>query len=169
MSIFTHVREVRLLDSQGLSGWLGKFEIQIMRGDQLEIVKFPNLITDAWLNTVRDATLGEVTDLEIKYIGLGKDDGTILPLAPSNTKLGNEVERKPFTKIEKDGTGRVKRTVNINSAEGNFHIKEIGIFAGSTATSAINTGIMVARVFYDRDKDELESINIVRTDIVGRL
>lgn len=157
------------MESIGNAGWLGKFEIQIMRGDQLEIVKFPNLITDAWLNAVRDATLGEVTDLEIKYIALGKDDGTILPLAPSNTQLGNEVERKVFTKIEKDGTGRVKRTVNINSAEGNFHIKEIGIYAGVTATATLNSGILVARVFYDRDKDELESINIVRTDIVGRL
>lgn len=157
------------MKSQGLAGWLGEFEVQIMRGGQLEVVKFPNLITDAWLNAVRDATLGEVTDLEIKYIGLGKDDGTILPLAPSNTLLGNEVERKPFTKIEKIGTGQIKRTVNINSAEGNFHIKEIGIFAGSTATATINSGILVARVFYDRDKDELESINIVRTDTVGRL
>ncbi len=157
------------MESQGLAGWLGKFEIQIIRGDEFEVVRFPNLITDMWLNAVRDASLGHVKDLEIKYIALGKDDGTILPLSPSNTRLGNEVERKPFTKIEKDGNGRVKRTVNINSAEGNFHIKEIGIFAGAGATSAINTGILVARVFYDRDKDELESINIVRTDIVGRL
>lgn len=155
--------------STGQGGWHGSYEIQVMRGDELEVIKFPNLITDAWLNAVRDATLGEVTDLEIKYIALGKDNGTILPLSPSNTKLGNEVERKVFTKIETDGTGRVKRTVNINSAEGNFHIKEIGIFAGSTATSALNSGILVARVFYDRDKDELESINIVRTDVVGRL
>ncbi|MDM5333439.1 phage tail protein [Ureibacillus composti] len=151
-------------------GWHGAFEIQIMRGDELKVVKFPNLITDAWLNTIRDASMSDApVDLQIKYIGLGKDDGTILPLDASNTRLGNEVERKVFTKIETDGTGRVKRTVNINSAEGNFHIKEIGIFAGSTATSDINSGILVARVFYDLDKDELESVNIVRTDIVGRL
>lgn len=159
------------MESNALAGWHGAFEVQIMRkGQEPEVIKFPNLITDKWLNTVRDATMSATPiDLQIKYIGLGKDDGTILPLAPSNTKLGNEVERKVFTKIETDGTGRVKRTVNINSAEGNFHIKEIGIFAGSAATSAINTGILVARVFYDRDKDELESINIVRTDVVGRL
>lgn len=156
--------------STGLGGWYGAFEVQIMRkGQDPEIVKFPNLITDKWLNTVADATMGNVTDLEFKYIALGKDDGTILPLAPSNTQLGNEVERKPFTKVEKTATGIVKRTVNINSEEGNFHIKEIGIFAGSTATSDLNSGILVARVFYDRDKDRLESINIVRTDIVGRL
>ncbi|MFC3883748.1 phage tail protein [Bacillus songklensis] len=159
------------MESNGLAGWMGTFEVQIMRkGQEPEIVKFPNLITDAWLNLVRDATMSATPlDLQIKYIGLGKDDGTILPLAPSNTRLGNEVERKSFTKIETDGTGRVKRTVNINSDQGNFHIKEIGIFAGSDATSDINTGILVARVFYDRDKDELESINIVRTDVVGRL
>lgn len=157
-------------ESSGLGGWHGAFEVHVMRkGQDPEIVKFPNLITNAWLNAVRDATLGEITDLEIKYIALGKDNGTILPLDPSNTRLGNEVERKPFTKVEKDGTGRVKRTVNINSAEGNFHIKELGIYAGASATSALNSGILVARVFYDRDKDELESINIVRTDVVGRL
>ncbi|HWO95153.1 MAG TPA: hypothetical protein VNM45_02120 [Bacillus sp. (in: firmicutes)] len=72
-----------------------------------------------------------------------------MPLAPSNTTLGNEVERKTFAKVEADGTGRVKLTAIIGSADANFHIKEIGIFAGSSATSAINTGILVARVFYD--------------------
>ena len=152
------------------TGWKGMFQLEVKRRDgTIETVEFPNLITDAWLNVVRDATMGEVTDLQIKYIALGKDDGTILPLSPSNTRLGNEVFRKPFAKVEKDGTGRVKRTAIITSSEGNFHIKEIGIFAGSSATSALNSGILVARVFYDRDKDELESINIVRTDIIGRL
>lgn len=151
-------------------GIRGEFEIQIIRGAQLEVVRFPNLITDAWLNAVRNATTSTTaTDLRIKYIAIGKDDGTILPLAPSNTRLGNEIERKGFAKVETDGTGRVKRTAIISSSEGNFHIKEIGIFAGSTATATSNSGILVARVFYDRDKDELESINIVRTDIVGRL
>lgn len=158
-------------ESVGLGGWHGAFEVQsIFKDGRMKIDRFPNLITDGWLNAVRDATISDTPiDLRIKYIALGKDDGTILPLDPSNTRLGNEIERKTFSKVETDGTGRVKRTVNINSAEGNFHIKEIGIFAGSAATSAINTGILVARVFYDRDKDELESINIVRTDVVGRL
>lgn len=153
------------------TGWKGMFRLEVKRRDgTIETVEFPNLITDAWLNTVRDATMSATpVDLQIKYIALGKDDGTILPLDPSNTRLGNEVMRKPFAKVETDGTGRVKRTAIITSSEGNFHIKEIGIFAGSSATSAINTGILVARVFYDRDKDELESINIVRTDIIGRL
>jgi len=153
------------------TGWKGMFRLEVKRRDgTIETVEFPNLITDAWLNTVRDATMSATpVDLQIKYIALGKDDGTILPLDPSSTRLGNEVMRKPFAKVETDGTGRVKRTAIITSSEGNFHIKEIGIFAGSSATSAINTGILVARVFYDRDKDELESINIVRTDIVGRL
>lgn len=153
------------------TGWKGIFRLEIKRKDEpIEIVEFPNLITDAWLNTIRDATISATPmDLQIKYIALGKDDGTILPLASSNIKLGNEVERKPFAKVETDGTGRVKRTAIITSAEGNFHIKEIGIYAGATATTALNSGNLVARVFYDRDKDELESINIVRTDIVGRL
>jgi hypothetical protein len=159
------------LDSKGLAGWHGSFEVHsFFRDGRMQIDRFPNLIMDGWLNAVRDATMSATPiDLQIKYIALGKDDGTVLPLAPTNTKLGNEVERKPFAKVETDGTGRVKRTVVITSDEGNFHIKEIGIFAGSSATSVINTGILVARVFYDRDKDELESINIIRTDIIGRL
>ncbi|MFD2704245.1 phage tail-collar fiber domain-containing protein [Salibacterium lacus] len=151
------------------SGWKGTFEVQIMRGDKMEVERFPNLITDAWLNTLRDASLGDISNLEIKYIALGADGGSTLTLEESNTKLGDEQFRKEFTKIETTGTGEIKRTVNINSAEANFHIKEIGIFAGSDATSSSDTGIMVARVFYDRNKDELESINIVRTDTVGRL
>lgn len=152
------------------TGWKGEFRLEIQRkGQPVEVVEFPNLITNTWLNTVRNATMGTVTDLQFKYIALGKDDGTILPLVSSNTRLGNEVFRKGFAKVETDGTGRVKRTAIISSSEANFHIKEIGIYAGSSATATLNTGILVARVFYDRDKDELESINIVRTDIVGRL
>lgn len=157
--------------SQGLAGWHGAFEVQsFFKDGSMQVDRFPNLITDAWLNAVRDATMSATPiDLQIKYIGLGKDNGTVLPLAPSNTKLGNEVERKVFSKVETDGTGRVKRTVNITSAEGNFFIKEIGIFAGSTATSSINTGLLMARVFYENDKSELQSINIIRTDVMGRL
>lgn len=158
-------------DSHSQSGWLGAFEVQIIKKNgEMRIDKFPNLIMDGWLNLIRDATMSATPlDLQIKYIGLGKDDGTTLPLSTSNTKLGNEIFRKGFTKVETDGTGRVKRTVVINSSEANFHIKEIGIFGAASATSTVNTGVLVARVFYDNDKDELESINIVRTDIVGRL
>lgn len=153
------------------TGWKGEFRLEIQRKDkELEVIEFPNLITNAWLNAIRSATMSVTpTDLQIKFIALGKDDGTTLPLASTNTRLGNEIFRKNFAKVELDGLGRVKRTAIISSSEANFHIKEIGIYAGSTATTNLNTGILVARVFYDRDKDELESINIVRTDTVGRL
>lgn len=152
-------------------GWKGEYRIEAFKKNgEIEVIEFPNLIMDGWLELVSQATMNATPlDIQFKYIALGKDNGTLLPLANTNTKLGNESFRKSFTKVEDDGIGRIKRTTIIASSEGNFHIKEIGIFAGSSATITKDTGVMVARVFYDRDKDELESINIVRTDIVGRL
>jgi hypothetical protein len=151
------------------TGWLGEYEIHIIGPNGTEVHKIKNLITDGALNLIRDALDGTVTDLTLKYLALGTDDGTTLPLANTNTKLGAEAFRKAFTKQAVQGTGVLESTVYIAPTEANVNIREIGIFAGANATTTADSGILVSRVFWTKDKTNLESINIVRTDTIGRV
>ena len=155
--------------TEGL-GTNGRYIIEINKKDgSKEVREFPNMITNNFIGELaRITTLTSGYDLGFRYMALGKDGGEILPLNGNNTRLGQEIFRKQFTTVERTAT-TVTRTVIINSDEANDHIKEIGIFAGSAATATANSGIMVSRVLFDYDKDELESIRITRIDTFGRL
>ena len=155
--------------TEGL-GTNGRYIVEITKKDgSKEVKEFPNMITNGYLDFLAYiTTLNSSYDLGFRYMALGKDGGEILPLNGTNTRLGQEVFRKQFTTVDRVGS-TVTRTVVINSDEANHHIKEIGIFAGSGATSTANTGILVSRVLFDYDKDELESIKITRIDSFGRL
>ena len=155
--------------TEGL-GTNGRYIVEITKKDgSKEVKEFPNMITNLYLEWLAYiTTLNSGYDLGFRYLALGKDGGEILPLNGTNSKLGQEVFRKQFTTVERTGT-TVTRTVIINSDEANHHIKEIGIFAGSQATATADSGIMVSRVLFDYDKDELESIKITRIDSFGRL
>ncbi|MFS1513052.1 hypothetical protein VQL36_11535 [Chengkuizengella sp. SCS-71B] len=150
-------------------GYKGIVNIQVMNkdGSSEEITKITiqNTITDSWLNAVRDAMMNANSDIEIKYIALGDDDS-----APSATQtvLGNERFRKAITKQDAGTIGRVDSSSYIAPYEANFHIKEVGFFGGSEATSEKGSGVMVARILYNHEKTDEESINIVRSDILGR-
>lgn len=150
-------------------GWLGEYEIHVIGPSGTEVHKVKNLITDGALNLIRDALDGTVTDLALKYLALGTDDGTLLPLANTNTQLGAEAFRKAFTKQTLPGVGKIESTAYIGPDEANVNIREIGIFAGAGATATANSGILVSRVFWTRNKTNLESFNIVRTDTIGRV
>jgi hypothetical protein len=145
--------------------WSGSVRIVIETSTRRRVVSLTNLITDAGLNLMRDALAGLATDVEIKYVAVGT--GSTAP-APSDTKLVNEVFRKPVTKQELVGTGQVQTTVYLAPYEANAAIAEIGWFAGPDAGPAKDSGILVARVLYSRTKSELESWQIVRTDTFGR-
>ena len=147
-------------------GWLGEYEIIVTHHDgKIEIEKLNNRITNAGLNMLRDALKGDVTDLELKYIALGTGETTI---NDADTQLGAEGFRSTFVKKESPGIGILKSTALVLDNESVFHIKELAIFAGATATATTNTGIMVSRILYDRDKTNLESIQFVRTDTIDR-
>lgn len=151
-------------------GTNGRYVVEIIKKDgSKEIKEFKNMITNRFLEELaRLTTLTSGFDLGFRYLALGKDGGATLPLNASNTTLGQEFFRKQFTTVERNGA-TVTRTVIINSEEANDHIKEIGIFAGSSATGMMDSGILVSRVMFDYDKDELESIRITRIDTYGRL
>jgi hypothetical protein len=94
---------------------------------------------------------------EIKFVGFGTGTGS---LSPNDTKLGAEFFRKAVSSTQQ-GTNPGEVLINVFLASGDLvgkSIREIGFFAGDTATSQINTGTMIARALFSTDnKTNLES------------
>ena len=158
------------MNTKVITGWLGQWELEISEGGKVkEIVPLQhNLITDAGLNMFRDALKGDVTDCEIKYVGLGND-----ATAPANnqTTLVAEQFRKIVTSQNVDPVtpGKLYTEVYIADTEANaFKCEEVAWFAGSAASATVDTGIMIARVLYSRQKSSTESWTFRRTDVFQR-
>jgi hypothetical protein len=153
------------------SGFKGEYIIEIIDTvtGKKEIHKLDNTLTVINQNIHLRMLLGDTTgfsfnDLSIGYFGFGT--GTT-PESPTQTKLVSENYRKQVTsKSFAPGTNFLESIVSLGSSEANFNIREIGVFAGSSATSALNTGNMISRIVVDIDKFENKIINIIRRDIV---
>jgi hypothetical protein len=155
----------QLLDIRESVVWSGWLRVIVSTPNKQHAFSLRNLITDAGLNLMRDALRGVVTDTEVKYVALGTS--STVPAA-GDIKLGNEIFRKAVTKDEAPGTGQAKTICYVAPYEANQAIAEIGFFAGAGATSAKDTGVLVARVLFSRTKNELESWQIERTDSFAR-
>ncbi len=132
-----------------------------LQGQITDVTRLHNLLTTAGLNMERNGLYGDVSDLEVKYMGIG-DDSTTPALA--DTTLGNETFRKARTSQSKPADGAVLYTQYVAPAEAVGAIEEMGWFAGAAAGAGADTGIMIARVLYTRTKTNLESLQIERTD-----
>lgn len=145
-------------------GWRGDITVTVRGPSGLEVVEFPNLITNAGLDLLVAGLAG--TDCEIKYVALGSDD---TPPAAGDSDLGDEEYRRAVTSQTAGATG-VTDTVTIIPPEDatSFTIREIGWFGGASATSTPGSGVLVARVLYERTKTNLESLQIDRSDTIGR-
>lgn len=155
---------------ESIVGWLGQYEIVIRDRDGNIIERTglrPNLITDAGLNMFRNLLSGAIGDGEIKYIALGS--GTTAP-ANGQTQLVSEQLRKLVTSQANLATaGELETILFVADTEANaFKTEEIGWFAGVGATGTVNTGVMIARVLYSRQKTSLESWTIRRLDKITR-
>lgn len=154
------------------SGWLGEWEVVIRDKDGNIIERtgiVPNLITDDGLDMFRDLLHSTITDGGIKYIALGS--GTTVP-ANSDHQLASEQFRKLTTVQTNDATiaGKLVTELYVADTDANsFKTEEIGWFAGSGATATANSGILIARVLYSRQKNNLESWTIHRVDTIGRV
>ncbi len=98
----------------------------------------------------------------IQYLGIGDDDTAP---ALTDTTLGNETFRKITTARSKPADAQNLHTTYISPAEAVGTIKELAWFAGVTAGAGADTGIMISRALYSREKTALESLQIERTDI----
>ena len=111
--------------------------------------------TNGWLNLQRDGQSGANTQ-KITYCAIGTSNASPLP---GDTRLGNEVFRKAVTSYTNGATGEILVNMYLapNDAVG-VVIAEVGFFGGSTASSAANSGVLVARGLYSHTKTNLESI-----------
>ena len=147
--------------------WNGKFDIKVINkktGEIKEETKV-NRVMNEVLNQLRDVLKGESADLEIKYLALGTSNTAI---TDTDTQLGAEIFRTQFIAREDISTGRVRHTFIVLDSEAVGQIEEIGIFGGSTATASANTGTLISRVLWNKEKTNQEEIQFIRTDTIGR-
>lgn len=133
-----------------------------LEGNVKDIQEFHNLITTVGLGMVIDFLWGALGDGEIKDMAVG-DDATAPAL--TDTTLGNETDRWTMTTQAEASTTSLLSVVYIPPADAVGQIEEIGWFAGAGADGiGPDTGIMVSRVLYSRNKTALESLQIERLD-----
>lgn len=138
-----------------------------LEGNVKDVTEIKNLLTTVGLGMVIDVFQGLVADGEIKDMAWGSDDGTILPLAITNTTLGAETSRATMTTQAEASAISLLSMVYLSPATAVGAIEELGWFAGPLADGiGPDTGIMVSRVYYSRNKTALESLQVERTDSI---
>ena len=145
--------------------WTWQGRIRIVTRDRLGRITtthhLDNLITDSG-KTLLAAALNQGTDSRIRYLAWG--DNSTAPAA-GDTTLGNELGRVPITSVAAGATAGEADTITFLDADSaNTQIEELGWFAGATATAATDSGVLLARVLYSKNKNHEESIQITRTD-----
>jgi|SRR5947209_16530117 len=119
-------------------------------------------ITNAGLNLIRDGLAGN-NNPKITYVAIGT--GNTAPTT-ADTKLQSEVLRKKissYTNGANPGEILVNGYLNATDAVG-VNIQEVGYFGGNSATSAANSGVLVARGLFSHTKLSTEGIPL-RADI----
>jgi len=134
-----------------------------LNGKIIHIAEFKNLLMTVGKNMMRDVLGGVVTDGQIKYLAVGTD-----ATAPAigQTILVAEGFRKITTSRSYPSTGVIKTIHYLSPDDAVINIREMGWFAGAAATASANTGIMIARILYSRNKTNLESITVERQDSI---
>ncbi len=137
-------------------------EIRGPDGELIELVTLRKKITTVGLNMLRDVIGGIIADAEVKYMAWGSGVGAP---AAGDTQLGAEEGRKAITATAAGAAGIINITTYLLTSEANApQVEELGWFAGTAAGAGINSGIMLGRVLYQRQKTNLETWNVVRTD-----
>ena len=154
---------------ESIAGWLGEYELIIKKSNKVieKVVLKPNLLTDVALNMMRDLLNGAVTDGEIKYVALGNSN---TDPAHAQTALVSEQFRKQVTsQTSMPGVGTLETIGYISENEANsFKTEEIGWFAGTSASATVSSGLMIARILFSRQKNDLETWTIRRIDTIKR-
>lgn len=142
-----------------------KVTVRDLDGKVKDIQEFHNIITTVGLGMIIDMLWGDVADGEIKDMAVGDDDTT--PVI-GDTTLGNETDRWVMTTQAEASTTSLLSMVYIPPADAVGAIEEIGWFAGAGCDGVgPDTGVMVSRVLYSRNKTALESLQIERTDTIA--
>jgi hypothetical protein len=150
--------------------WNGKFLIKVIDGKTKEVKREDivyNRILDQALEEMARGILEGNCDLEIKYLSVGTATATIYN---TTTNMGSETFRT-YKALDSTVTavGEVKNVFYILNNEAEFYIREIGVWAGSTATTTVGTGKLLSYISWIYDKaTKDEEIQIIRYDSFNR-
>jgi len=145
----------------------GIFDIQVIRNGQIRATyRVNNLITNEALDREIKILTGETVNLRIAYFAIGSGNST--PYG-TNTKLDSEFYRVvPDEGPEWTDTGKIQTSFTVPASGVSGTIAEIGVFAGSTATSATDSGILISRTLWNFVKTTDDLIVVNRIDEVKR-
>lgn len=153
---------------QTINNWLGEFEITTCNKKTGEIKgeTVKNRITNVALDKLAETLVGNAADLEIKYLAVGT---SVSPLDDADTQLGAEIFRTvPVSGPSRTETGQIETEFTILDGEAVGNIREVAIFCGSTASGTANTGTMLTRILWKKDKSATEEITFKRIDRIRR-
>lgn len=146
-----------------LDTWQMKSNVRLtVRRSGLVVARYfaHNVITYLALAQVRDTLRGE-GDPQYRFIGVGA--GGAVPSA-EDTDMEDERFRVDILLSQPIGVNGLLTTAYISPEQANdFSINELGWWGGA-ATLAVGTGSLFARVLFNLDKTNLESVQIDRVD-----
>jgi hypothetical protein len=148
--------------------WKGKWKIEVIDSKTRQLIdstEVNNRIMDAVLDELVKILQGEATDLKIEYMALGTSN---VAIANNQTQLGAEIFRTTPVQFDSLTTGTLTTKFIVLDSEAVGQIEEIGIFGGSTATGTANTGTLISRILWSRNKTANEEIQFTRTDRMVR-
>ena len=137
--------------------------VRDLSGAILERTKLKNTIVMVGRKMWRDLLKGDISDGQIKYLAVGSSATAI---TDAQTTLVAETFRKAFTDEEVPTDDSYKTICYVTPAEAVGWIRELGWFAGVGAGAGADTGIMIARILWSRNKTALESLQIDRLDSI---
>lgn len=124
-----------------------------------------NVITNIALNEYAKAIYNNTSDTQLKYLALGTGSTTA---SATNTALESEIFRTDPISSTVSGTGQVTNVFYARDNEAQDVIKEVGIFAGSTATTVSGSGLLYSRINWNFNKSVSSvEIQFTRTDTIS--
>lgn len=145
----------------------GKFIIVVKNviTDKEKTFEINNMITDTALDEFVNILLGTSPDIEIEYLAVGDDNTANVG---NETTLGNETFRTAVASKSNTDTGKVQSDFTILNTEAVGTIEEIGVFCGSGASAAADSGTLLSRILWNYTKTADEEISIRRIDELVR-
>lgn len=142
------------------TGMRGTVGFTVYDHERLAVVRreiVENIIPDVWLNHLRNAHQGSVTDVLIRELAWGS--GTTTPAA-GDTALQTEISRKQVTSRTASASKTLVTTTYIAPAEAVAQLEEWGLFGGPAAGL-----VMVGHVLWSHNKLATESVQIDWTHV----
>lgn len=148
--------------------WEGKYKFIVKDSKTKDVIKEDivyNRILDNALNEMAKSLYDSSNNCVVNYLALGTQTASLLNTV---TALGSET----FRTLKVNSTissNEVQNTFDILNTEAKFHIREVGIFMGSTATSTIGSGRLMSIISWDYDKTSQDvEIQVIRYDSFNR-